>query len=255
MISFKHKKKQNNHNIIEKIHTDFFTEVDQLLKNAQIMNSLDTNKQTLIDKCNRLRNLGFNNSKEVKEAEIEIKRLKDLKKENSNKKELFDAIMFFSTKYPLYKFITEESVKNICNKYSLIYYNIDKYIGTVPDKNLKEMEDFKIKQEDECWENSSGRLFTYLEAERENSWYSRNTDYNFNRRIEEFKKSPIQIAAPLQDFNTTGLKLEGLKLKKIDIPDPIVLMPVLYNKTKYYLIMSAWGKEAADEYVVNQNMN
>jgi len=35
----------------------------------------------------------------------------------------------------------------------------------------------------------------------------------------------------------------------------VVLKPVVYNKQKYYLIVTAWGLEASDELVVNQKMN
>jgi hypothetical protein len=51
-------------------------------------------------------------------------------------------------KYPNNKFITEESVKKICEKYNLVYSTIDRYIGTVPDKNLTEIANFKINDED-----------------------------------------------------------------------------------------------------------
>ena len=51
------------------------------------------------------------------------------------------------------------------------------------------------------------------------------------------------------------MELKDFKLSKIEIPDPVVLQPVMFNKTKYYLIVTAWGDEASDELVVNQNHN
>jgi len=44
-------------------------------------------------------------------------------------------------------------------------------------------------------------------------------------------------------------------ITKIQIPDPVVLCPVMYGSEKYYLIVTAWGKEASDKAVVNQKMN
>lgn len=44
-------------------------------------------------------------------------------------------------------------------------------------------------------------------------------------------------------------------MKHIEIPDPVVLKPVIYNSQKYYLIVTAWGLEAGDEIVVNSNHN
>ena len=136
--------------VIEEIHETFYTEVDKLLASAKIANSLNTDKQDLIEKCARLRALGFINTKEVKEAEDEIARLDELKRDNEAKKTLIEAINYFSFKYPNYKFITEKSVEKICAKYNLVYGAIDRYIGTVPDKNLKHIEDFMVMEEDEC---------------------------------------------------------------------------------------------------------
>ena len=102
--------------VIEEIHENFYTEVDKLLASAKIANSLDTDKQDLIDKCVRLKALGFTNTKEVKEAEAEIARLDELKRDNEAKKTLIEAINYFSFKYPNYKFITEKSVEKISER-------------------------------------------------------------------------------------------------------------------------------------------
>ena len=87
--------------VIEEIHETFYTEVDKLLASAKIANSLDTDKQDLIEKCARLKALGFTNTKEVKEAEAEIARLDELKRDNEAKKTLIEAINYFSFKYPM----------------------------------------------------------------------------------------------------------------------------------------------------------
>jgi hypothetical protein len=271
--------------IIDEIHETFFTEVDRLLAEAKISKSLDTDKQDLIDKCKRLKKLGFTNTKEVKEAEEELKRLEQLKKENENKKNLIDAINYFTVRYPQYKFITEESVKKICKKYNLVYGMIDRYIGTVPDKNLKHIEDFKVLEEDEAWlyeygyyssfDNSktvsnrkiSSKKETLTEKARKKAEYDAlPLEYKMTLRPHLYMNSyirdytvdmehPLEIAAPLKDFNMTGLEVKDFKLRKIEIPDPVVLKPVVFNSAKYYLIVTAWGQEASDEIVVNQNMN
>jgi len=58
----------------------------------------------------------------------------------------------------------------------------------------------------------------------------------------------FKICAPQTDFNTSGYVLqEGYIL----VYDPVVLQPVKDG----YLIVTAWGKEASDEIVVNQNHN
>lgn len=246
-------------NIIEEIHTSFYTEVDNLLLEAKNINSLNSDKQELIDKCKRLKSLGFKNSKEVIEGEKEISRLKLLDEENKNKKDLFNAIEYFSMKYPMYKFITEDSVKKICEKYNLIYGEIENYIGTVPTKNLEQIENFKIKNEDKCFiklVESSWRsvkeIISYTKMQmlinqRVNKWGVYDNSLSF--------EAPLEIVAPLKDFNIENMEIKDYKISKIEIPDPVVLKPVLFNNKKYYLIVTAWGIEAADENVVNANHN
>lgn len=274
-------KGKTTNEIIEEIHESFYTEVDRLLASAKIANSLDTDKQDLLDKCVRLKSLGFNNTKEVKEAETEIARLDALKAENEAKKTITEAINYFSFKYPNYKFITEESVKKICAKYGLVYGEISKYIGTVPDKNLKHIEDFKVAEEDECcverltyfspwWNHVMYEAYKSTKERKEKQEAERLAilnsdtpykilDYRIGGLHSDSRKTdeicPIEIAAPLKDFNMADSEVKDFKISKIQVPDPVVLKPVVYNKQKYYLIVTAWGLEASDELVVNQKMN
>ena len=254
--------------IIEEIHDSFFTEVDKLFATAKISNSLDTDKQALLDKCKRLKALGFTNTKEVKEAEIEIERLNKLQKENEEKQELIEAINFFSITYPTYKFITEDSVNKICQKYGLVYGEISRYLGTVPDKNLKHIEQFNVHDNHECYltetiymgmrGNSSmnKRYITKDEHEKIKLRYKDNFALMFSIYSREVNlKCPLEIAAPVKDFNMEGMEVKNNKIQKIEIPDPIVLKPVIFKDKKHYLIVTAWGEEASDEVVVNQQMN
>jgi hypothetical protein len=263
-------KGKTTNEIIEEIHESFYTEVDRLLAEAKISKSLDTDKQDLIDKCARLKALGFINTKEVKEAEAEIVRLNELKRDNEAKKVLIEAINYFSFKYPNYKFITETSVEKICNKYNLVYGSIDKYIGTVPDKNLKHIEDFRILKDDECFVfeelfrgdwgrkelsmKKEYRTFKRHLADKKEMGIHHHFSMSYNTRIIDMK-CPLEIAAPLKDFNMEGMEVKGHKISKIEIPDPIVLKPVIFRGQKHYLIVTAWGLEAGDELVVNANHN
>lgn len=256
--------------VIEEIHETFYTEVDKLLASAKIANSLDTDKQDLIEKCARLKALGFTNTKEVKEAETEIARLDELKRDNEAKKTLIEAINYFSFKYPNYKFITEKSVEKICAKYNLVYGAIDRYIGTVPDKNLKHIEDFRVLEDDECHQHAEwysdfrigkfGESKNYQTAEVTKKAQERRKDHLHYMMQSHGKtvidmKCPLEIAAPSKDFNMEGMEVKGHKISKIEMPDPIVLKPVIFNNQKHYLIVTAWGIEAGDELVVNANHN
>lgn len=265
---------------IEEIHETFYTEVDRIKKECSNLNSLETTKQALIDKRDKLVENGFRNTKECKEAEIEINRLRTLSTENNQKEKIAKAANYFSFTYPHYKFITEDSVKKICQKYNLIYGEVSKYIGTVPDLNLKQIQEFKIKEEDECyarylnyrsmWDNSK-YLAEYLNTVKENKEkqqkyedYIKGTGIT-NYNLEDFKvvvknpyesreiieKCPLEICAPLKDFDIKDMEIKDFKLSKIEIPDPVVLKPVHFEGSKYYLIVTAWGDEASDPLVQN----
>lgn len=266
--SFKNK---TTNEIIEEIHESFYTEVDNLLADAKILNSLDTDKNEIIEKCERLKSLGFKNTIEIKEAEDELNRLEKLSSENQSKKTLTEAINYFSFKYPNYKFITEDSVKKICAKYNLIYGEIGRYIGSVPDKNLKHIEDFKIDQNDECFiyeermfgfglrEMSMQKNFITFNEHRKRK-YTENEHYKRgvlqDRRIHTINmKLPLEIAAPIKDFEIDKMEVTNFKLSKIEIPDPVVLKPVIFKGQKHYLIVTAWGIEASDELIINEKLN
>lgn len=277
-------KGKTTNEIIEEIHETFFSEVDRLLSEAKISKSVETDKEDLIKKSERLRNLGFYNTKEVSEAIKEKERLYLIQSENEEKKSLVEAINYFSQKYPQYKFITEKSVKKICAKYNLIYGSVDKYIGEVPEENLRHIENFKIQEMDECFEKShsfggfggfqgSKKIVSFKEYQEYTTplylpeIYTdvRGNDIYFNHMRRQqldsmqervrFSKLPLEIAAPVKDFDTNGMELKDFRLSKIEIPDPVVLKPVFYKGEKHFLIVTAWGKEASDELVVNQINN
>jgi hypothetical protein len=277
MRGMKPKVKSITEKMIEEIHHSFYTEVDNILANAKISRSLETNKQNLINKRDRLVKQGFINSSEVKSADAEIERLRNLQQENEEKAKIIRAIEYFSHNYFNYKFITQESVLKICQKYNLIYGTIDKYIGTVPDINLKHIENFKVKDEDRLWlESHNGRWNKNIfevshkqmqdkvakyEKEREDYY---EMDYEMrahlmrigsSRNNYNFSKAPLEIVAPLKDFDTKDMKLDGFKLTKVEIPDPVVLQPVMFEGVKYYLVVTAWGLEASDEGVLNHRYN
>lgn len=245
--------------IVEEIHDTFYTEVDKLLKEAKIPKSLETNKQILIEKRDKLVSLGFRNTKECQEANTEINRLEKLKLENENKDQLIKAINYFSFKYPHYKFITEDSVKKICEKYNLIYGEVNNYIGEVPDLNIQHMLDFKISDEDKCFleeEHFFGRSWSkifisyekYQELKRRNPHFSSHSTYNYT-------ELPMEICAPVKDFDTRGMEIKDKKLSKIEVLDPIVLQPVMFENQKFYLIVTAWGPESSDSLVLNEKHN
>jgi hypothetical protein len=250
--------------IIEEIHETFYTEVDRLLAEAKILKPVETDYEALINKAERMRALGFTGAKDVKKANDELARLSALKKENEAKQLLKEAIEYFTFKYPNYKFITDESVKKICAKYNLVYGDVENYIGDVPEKNVQHMEAFKIDDRDRCYVSEYNSLYsfkptinliTYQEYLKYKVVNKGVNGFIIGSGFEKQYASPLQIAAPVKDFNTTNMEVKNFKLSKIEIPDPVVFCPVLYKGVKFNLIVTAWGDEASDEIVVNQKMN
>lgn len=260
--------------IIEEIHHAFYNEVNILLESAKVEKSIETTKQDLLDKCERLKKLGFTNTKEVHEAQGEINRINNTRLANEKNKTLVAAINYFSFKYPNYKFITEDSVRRICEKYGLVYGEINRYKGTVPDKNLKQIEDFKVLEDDECYAEetrvgtgfggSSRQSVIYLDHNEYKKIVSQSEEMYQNRIMslsysgQPYKinmKLPLEIAAPQSDFKMEGLRVKDFQIVKEEIPDPIVLKPVIFEGTKHYLIVTAWGIEAGDELTVNSRHN
>lgn len=241
--------------LIDQIHNEFYSEVNILLNDANQFNEIKNKKPELIDKRDRLYNLGFRNTPEMLEAEKEIKRLDQLKEDNKNKSDLIEAINYFSLNYPEYKFITEESVVNICNKYGLVYSTIDNFRGNVPIENLEQMEKFKIKDEDKAYELHY--YYMYSETKFERYISLKEYDYFKNGFNYITKNCQLEICAPLNQFDITDLELQGKKLvkKQIKIKDPIVLCPVFFKNVKHYLIVTAWGIESHDSEVINQKLN
>lgn len=257
---FKKQNQKTTSELVKEIHTNFYTEVDRLLIDAKNVGSVETEYQHLIDKSKRLERLGFKNSKEVNDARVEIKRLDNIRNENKKKENVIKAINYFSIKYPQYKFITEESVKTICEKYGLIYGDVSKYKGSVPDKNLVHIEKFNIENVDKCFDMNYRSSYSNSHTPISYDYYIRyrNSDngISFSNGRNYYTECPLEIAAPESDFDTSGMEIKNSKLSKIFVaPDPVVLQPVFFNDTKYYLIVTAWGDEAEDEKVVNHIMN
>lgn len=262
---------QTTNEIIQEIHDTFYTEVDRLLESAKIMRSEDTDLQELINKSKRLKSLGFGQTKECVEADAEVARLLEVQKENESNRKLVEAINHFQMRYPIYKFISEASVQKICQKYNLVYGDVKNYKGTVPEKNLREMESFKIRDEDKAYLQWFSTGFIDIDPRGRSRFSEKDTvshdSYQMIKRGYESDlralhssgyrvcPAPLEIAAPLSDFDTSNMEVNNFKLSEIEIPDPIVLQPVYFAGMKYYLVVTAWGIESEDEQVVNEKMN
>lgn len=131
--------------IVEQIHNDIDTAQVRLLaeckRNVEFIekNEEDTG---IIKKAERLKKLGFINNVEVKNVE-EVLGLLILSKKQ------IDYLNYLINKYPFHKFITVNEFDKICKKYKLVYAPVEKYLKEVPNKNLLEIENGKILEDND----------------------------------------------------------------------------------------------------------
>lgn len=238
--------KVNTQAIIAEIHNEFDTAGEKLLFESKRILSQDVD----VDKGGRLKNIGFSSVK----AATDVERILKEKKES---KELAELIEYYSQWYPHNKFITEQIVEVICKKYHLLCGEVSQYIGDVPDKNLMEIEQFKLRDDDmTVYYKYRSRYMADSMLIAQSSRYMGDfyrpkyeaPVFTPEQWDEQSKYKPgYKICAPETDFNTRGMTKYGHKL----IPDPIVLQPVKGG----YLIISKWGLEAADESLTNEKLN
>lgn len=257
---------------VQQIHHEFHSAADNLLLEAKSI--IEEARTKNVTKINRLELLGFKQAAQVTE-------LKPLQKKADLSKEQLESLAYYQREYPFNKFITEEQVKIICHKYNLVCGEVSRFKGFVPEKNLSDIEKFKLKHKDNCLITSVGS-FDNLEIRLKGEYYhiykkDEKDEYNYGYQANfenptrfygsdskafrvtgisaksfEVYNNQLQICAPVKDMDITGLELtEGYKLTKKHIPDPVVLQPVKNG----YLIITAWGDEASDELVVNQINN
>ncbi len=254
---------------IEAIHKRFDIAGERLLMQAKriIANSKSPNT----DKVERLKALGFGATKPIKE-------LQEREKAQSEAHEIIEAVEYFRTYYPSYKFISIKQIQSISKKYGLLYGDSKNYLGDIPDKNLEEIEAFKLREED-YYEEPKSIWESLLSPLNMGSFYERYF-YGINPAVTEPQtqgliptvtsdrvmslgmsllaeektkepkkaKPPFKICAPKKEFNTAGYEVkDGFKL----VYDPIVIQPVKYKTIEGGLIISKWGLEGKDEMLVN----
>lgn len=134
----------------KQIHEDFYGAEERLYVEA-----IGLSKGGLVTKASkaeRLKKIGFGNAKPIKDCQAQ-----EAKRQVSG--HLIRAIEHFRTYYPHNKFITEAEVKRLCEKYHLVLGDASNYIGDMPEKNLQDIENFKLRKED--WKEKTAVTFGF----------------------------------------------------------------------------------------------
>lgn len=252
--------------IVEAIHREFDEAGEKLLQEALAIINKGTDN---VHKAMRLKKLGFTNAEIVTKIEAQQKLIEILEKEA-------ELVQYYQQTYPFLKFLKEEQLDAICKKYNLIYAPVANYIGDVPEKNLREIEQAQpLKKEDtledryffkleratfvsgdkEMYElckegiivEKRERFFEY-KGKRLDRLFKLGLDFIYE--CERMDNIGLFIAAPQSQFNLNGLKNENLgffKTEKIVPKDPIVFRYVRGG----IQVLSKWGLESYDEALIN----
>lgn len=272
--------------LIEEIHNEFDSAQERLLSEAkQILSSKFVDDVSLEEKqAERLKRIGFTSVPLVKKAEVISKEKEKTKKLLVETEEQARLIEYYKQSYPFLKFLTEAELDRICDKYNLIHAPIANFIGDVPDKNLRDIENVQeLKEYDRIvsrviaeyevynwWGDRYKNIYVHNEEAR--GWdkkieLSQESEIELERELKKkynnsksiiFQKvlftkidrSGLFIAAPSKDFDLTGLdkksKYGFFNVFKIEVKDPIVFRYVRGG----IQVLTKWGLEANDPSLV-----
>lgn len=267
--------------LIAEIHNAFDSAEESILMEAKRIIEEDDSAAKL--RAERVSKLGFGSAKAIKDSE-------KLREQKSKAPELVENINYFKKHYPFNKFITEDVVKTLCEKYGLVFGDSCDYVGDIPEKNITEIENFKLRKEDfspkshsfswlsgvEYWQrqmlesmampsrlNDSGTLgFVYSKPRRSGNGYLE--DYisgidpfgkmELGSTSADKKEDTVETEKPAFKICAPKSEFKTMGMIVTDgyiLRDPIVLQPVKGG----YLIVSKWGLEASDEALVNEIEN
>lgn len=267
--------------VVKDIHNEFNIAGERLLQESLAILKQEEKKD--LRKGELLNSAGFINSVQSGEfaKSIEV---------SENARFVASIVTKYKQMFPCHKFIKNDDVLKINKKYNLNIAETEDFIGFVPQKNLDDIHSFKnnhklvnkryfIESIDifkmALWISFAKNKFqNYLksinytvvaESKRhaESLVYgicakfsntSHNSEYISIHGITFSEKGPFVICAPNKDFKKQTVfqqLLNPVATKFNTVPDPIVLYPVEHG----YIIVTAWGDEASDPLVINENNN
>lgn len=261
---------------VEQIHNDFDNAQELILEQAKKI--INENKVTNADYVSKMKELGFVNSESVKQAE---------KKQTASikSKEMAERVMYYKRQYPFLKFLTEDKLDEICDKYGLIYAPVVRYKKDVPKKNLEEISSVQKLSDKDAYDvfyvmERANRDFntqnTKENIDRVKSFKFQNNptsdkysairefenkdDINFlyldDCTFTEFNQSGLFIGAPKSHFNTKGLSSHKKGFFNTSIVKKEVKDPIVFRYVKGGIqVLSKWGDEAEDAELVNEILN
>lgn len=229
--------------------TKTFKEVHEEIESEHLFLQQKHNVKDFSDKANFLSEVGFKNS-------IATKLYKAIS-ENST------VISDYNRKYNgVYKFILLPQLERICEKYNLYVRPPYFFLGDIPEKNIRDIQNFKIRYGDTIFyspdKDPIGVRFQYTSNGYDDRLATLPNKL-ISLRDNTYMSQYIEIAAIKPLFDTEAFSKSQdriLKQPELVAKSQVDLDPIVLFKTAHgYLIITAWGDEANDELVANQNMN
>jgi hypothetical protein len=269
---------------VKQIHSAFDREADTLLVMPE---DNFPKKEVLKEKTERLKKLGFSRCSEIGQLERFDRDREEYLELLEEQRTANEFAQKYRAKYPDLKFIVQEQLVEICQKYDLRARYVSEYVGDIPEQKLFEMEYWLDEIEDADIEYDA---FTYELRVLDDFRYENAIDA-YNKRLEEgsryacpplsisymnyyyysYKgKTPLSEPEIIKAFKDEGVPEEDIIMSNIEMNkkeyselvivapesmfkkpqknlDPVVLQPVIGG----YLIIAKWGDEAnAPELVV-----
>lgn len=276
--------------LVAKIHNDFHIAISTAdEKLAEMLNLIVIEDGERVQTLREYANLKdfFGASEEVAKSLDDLKAI-DERKEQARNIELFRQELQFMKTLTGLKFIHYPAVISLCKKYNLVLCDSKLYNQTIPQNNLKELNNFigsfqdlvinehlhetqKIRINNNTYDTPF-RDPVWCRSYKSKFWAStkNNNTPLFQQTFGEGSQRLYTIA-PEKFFNTEGLVNIGCELVNIPeiklqspvvetIPDPIVLAPMnfeseLGKELRMFAIVTAWGPEARDPLVFNEQFN
>jgi hypothetical protein len=257
--------------IVKQIHNRFDEATDELKQIAHETKSKAESFKPVSNNNSKgatLVELGFTEAKEAKEYvsfKREEKKLLDQKTHLLNFSErIREGVDYWSGMFPFHKFILYSQVISILEDYNLFIAPSNLYKGDIPDKNMREIVSFEKE-----YLNTYGRTQHVIRAEPDKPLCAQSNTPDWGKikyyicaPRHEIKSGKHTTRIGREVFENTSkslsvrIKEEIGRINSIKIPDPIVLLPILTDRTKIgFIVVSKWGDEAEIQELNNGIVN
>lgn len=230
------------------IPTKTFQEVHEELDNESFFLNKEHDIESFAKKAKFLTEIGFTNSIATK--------VYGAIAENHG------VIQEYERKYNgVYKFILKPQLSRVCEKYNLYVRDPKFFLGDIPKSNIQDIVNFKVDIHD--LNIPKDYIITILDQRltlaRTRTIVKPSTMFSLEELSRLNVRGILQIASIKELFSEKAFEYSTeriLKEEEIDPKNQVDLDPIVLCRTKHgYLIVTAWGDEANDELVFNQNQN